>query len=107
MAAKSNTTAPFPASVQNASRNAQIGETAAIEMGGYLITEDNDLALKDLSNALEAVATLCDEGGNMLPDMPGEMWAGLLRTFARQATAIHHEAAFANHATARPRADLN
>ena len=73
---------------------------------GYIITEDNDLALKDLGQALDAVATLCDERQDDLPEIPGEMWGALFRTFARQAQAIHRDAAFSNSAMAAPR-DLN
>jgi hypothetical protein len=69
---------------------------------GYVISEDNDLALKDLSLALYAVGEIIEQGGD-LPELPEANWGALFRTFARQAEAIHTDALFANQAMARPR----
>ena len=85
-------------------RTARYAE-AETEQRGYVITEDNDLALKDLALALDAVGEIIENGGNM-PELPEGHWGALFRTFGRQAKAIHAEALFANHAMARPR-DLN
>lgn len=99
MAEQPDTTAPAAARFQNAREKAKAAEFAT---RGYVITEDNDLALKDLALALDAVGEIT-EGGAELPEVTAASWGALFRTFARQAKAIHETAAFANEAMARPR----
>lgn len=72
---------------------------------GYIISEDADFALRDVANALDAIGMLCEERQDDVPEMSPAMWGGLFRTFSRQVKAIHDQAAFANEAMARKRAD--
>lgn len=76
---------------------------AEVPARGYIVTEDNDLALADLAGGLNAIAMLTEERPDDMPEIPKSDWAGLLRTFARQASAIRDGALFANKAMARPR----
>lgn len=77
-------------------------KAAEIEIRGYVISEDNDHALKDLALALHAVGDLIEAGGEM-HEIPESDLGALFRTFARQVKAIHEAAPFANRAMARPR----
>lgn len=79
--------------------------SAQFRTRGYIISEDNDFALRDVANALEAVGMLCEERQDDVPEMSRAMWGGLFRTFSRQVKAIHDQAAFANEAMARKRDD--
>lgn len=86
-------------------RTAKPDVAAQFRTRGYVITEDADLALKDLSEGLDAIATLVEERQGDVPEMSREMWAGLIRTFSRQAKSIRGEASYANEAMARTRDD--
>lgn len=78
-------------------------EADQFETRGYIITEDADLALKDVALGLDALASLCEERTGDMPEIPPSQWAGLIRTFSRQAKAIYDDAAFANRASATKR----
>ena len=84
-------------------RTATPDATAQFKTRGYVITEDNDSAMLDAANALDAIATLCEERTGDVPEMSPAMWGGLFRTFSRQMKAVHDEAGFANEALARKR----
>lgn len=99
MAEQPDTSTSAQARFQNARENAKAAETAT---RGYVISEDNDYALKDLALALYSMGEII-EGCGELPELPEANWGALFRTFGRQAKAIHETAAFANSAMARPR----
>ena len=82
-------------------RTARLAE-AEVKTRGYVINEDGDYALRDLSLALDAVAELI-EGTGEKAEIPEGHLGALLRVFSRQAKAIAAEALFANHVMARPR----
>ncbi|MGK2285084.1 hypothetical protein [Pedomonas sp. V897] len=78
-------------------------EADQFETRGYIITEDADLALKDVAQGLSAIAQIMDEHGANVVDLTGADFAAIFRTFSRQAKAIYDDAAFANKVVARSR----
>lgn len=74
-----------------------------VERRGYVISEESEMALRDLGAAMHAVAQMLDETGSDQPDLCGSDYAALLRTFGRQAQSIGHDAAFANRAMVQAR----
>ena len=86
------------ASTRTATRNSPNAEA---QMRGYLLSEDSQLALRDLGLALESVAELCEQRTDDVPELSAAMWGGLFRTFSRQAQAIHDGADFSNMALVR------
>lgn len=74
-----------------------------IEARGFVISEDADMALKDVATGLSALALLFDENPHSLPELNGADYAAIFRTFARQAQQVHDDSLFANQAMARPR----
>lgn len=69
-------------------------ETAGTDRPNFLISEDSELALRDLAEGLSAIAILCEEREGDMPEVPGDKWAGLLRTFSRKAAGISSRATF-------------
>lgn len=67
------------------------------ETRGYVLSEDADFALTDRAKAFDAIAQLCEDRTGDMPEIPPANWAGLLRTFSRQANAIHHGARATRH----------
>lgn len=89
-------------------RNTRPDAAAQFQTRGYIVSEEDDLALLDIANALDAVSMLCEERKDDVPEMTRAMWGGLFRTFSRQVKAIHDQASYANDAMARRRdLDLN
>lgn len=86
-------------------RNTRPDAAAQFRTRGYVISEDADFALNDVAQALNAIASLCEEREGDVPEISKKEWGGLFRTFSRQVAAIHDEAAFANDAMARHRGD--
>jgi len=78
---------------------------AQFRVRGYVLSENDEFALRDLANGLDAIASLCDERTGDMPELPPSHWAGLLRTFSRTATRIAISAPFANNAMAQARED--
>lgn len=78
-------------------------QAAQFHARGYVVSEDSDFALTDIARGLDALAQLCEERIDDMPEIPPANWGGLLRTFSRQAKAIGESAAFTNDAIARKR----
>jgi len=89
--------------VRAASSNSRPNPADQFQTHGYIVSEESDLALRDLGAAMDAIAMLCEDRKDDVPEMSPQMWGGLFRTLARQAKAIHNGAAFTHDATARAR----
>lgn len=74
---------------------------ADAQLRGYLLSEDEAWALLDLGNALDGLALMVDETPDG-PELAPCHWSGLLRTFSRQARAIHGGAGFVHKAIPLP-----
>lgn len=78
-------------------------QTAQFRARGYVLSEDSDLALRDIARGLDALAQLCEDRSDDMPEIPPGNWGALLRTFSRQAQSIGEGAAWTNDAMARKR----
>jgi hypothetical protein len=72
---------------------------------GYVLSEDSEMALKDLFAAMEAAAFAFDMHrlGAANFDLSGDQVAAVLRSYARLGRMVVGRAPFANDALAQPR----
>lgn len=73
------------------------------ETRGYIIDEDNDFALKDISRAMNALALVFDESEHDVIEINGGDIASIFRVFSRSTKSIYDQADFANSAMVRAR----
>lgn len=81
---------------------------AQFKTRGYVISEDQEYALRDMFTAMEATAFAHDmdtAGANLNYDLTGDQVAAMLRSFARLGRSLLSNAPFTNSATARPRTE--
>ncbi|MCB5423973.1 hypothetical protein H0274_01770 [Altererythrobacter sp. CC-YST694] len=81
------------------------GKSVAVQISarGYVVDEDQDLALKDASTALMALALICDEAGDRFAELDGGDFAAIFRTFGRQIEQVRASAPYTLKCDARPR----
>ena len=79
-------------------RTATPNAAAQFETRGYVVSEEADFALRDMAEALDGIALLCEERTDDMPELTKRQWAGILRTFGRQVQTIRADAGFTQKA---------